>query len=321
MQGMSPPLPAFVEALPGGVYTVDTGFHGERYDAAYLLVQDGRAAFIDTGTNLALPRLLAALDAAGVAHDAVDWIIPTHVHLDHAGGAGLLAQALPQARVAIHPRGAPHLIDPERLWNGALAIYGAEEMERWYGRPVPVPAERVLTTHDGLAIELAGRRLEFADTPGHARHHHCIWDEATRGWFTGDTFGVSYQRFDSAQGAWAAPATTPVQFEPGPLRASMQRLMARDPRCVYLTHYGCVTDVAGASARVLALLERMVALGEAVRTAPDRDRRLRDGLTDLFTESLAAHGSGLDRAAVAEALAVDIELDAQGMVCWLDRPA
>ena len=106
---------SFVEPLGDGVYTIDTGFHRPRFDAAYLLVDSGRAAFIDTGTNFAVPRLLAALAFVGLEPDDVDWVIPTHVHLDHAGGAGALMQRLPRAQMAVHPSGAAHMIDPAVL--------------------------------------------------------------------------------------------------------------------------------------------------------------------------------------------------------------
>lgn len=320
MEGMQALLPPFVEALPGGVYTVDTGFQRDRFDAAYLVVQDGRAAFVDTGTNFGVPRLLAALDALGLARDAVDWIIPTHVHLDHAGGVGLLATHLPAAKVVVHPRGARHLIDPAALWQGALAVYGEAEMQRSYGELVPVPAERVMVTSDGMTLPLAGRTLEFADTAGHAKHHHCVWDAATRGWFSGDTFGISYREFDTAQGPWCLPTSTPVQFEPEVLKASVQRLLAKAPESVYLTHYGRIGEPARVGAQVLALLDDVVALGLACRHAADRDARLRSGLLDLYARSLAAHDCRFDRETIARLLEVDIELNAQGMVCWLDRP-
>ena len=213
------PLPAFALDLGHGIHVVDTGFHRDRFDAAYLMVHGGQVAIIDTGTNHAVPRLLATLAALGLATDAVDWVIPTHVHLDHAGGAGLLMQQLPSARLLVHPRGARHLIDPSALWAGATAVYGPEEMARSYGELVPVAAERVDTSHDGMTVTLAGRPLLLADTPGHARHHHCVWDAASRGWFTGDTFGLSYREFDTARGAWIVPTSTPVQFDPPALRA------------------------------------------------------------------------------------------------------
>jgi len=283
-------------------------------------VQDGRAAFVDTGTNHAVPRLLATLAALGLDSDAVDCVIPTHVHLDHAGGAGLLMQHLPAATLLVHPRGARHMIDPAQLYAGALAVYGQAEMDRSYGTLVGVPAERVRTTHDGMVLELAGRPLEFIDTPGHARHHHCIWDAASRGWFTGDTFGLSYREFDTLEGPWIMPTSTPVQFEPEALRASVQRMLARDPRWMYLTHYGRVGDVQRLGQTLLDQIDAMTLLGQALRDAPQRHARLSQGLLALYQDRLAAHGI-TDRAEVADLLALDVELNAQGLGIWLDRPA
>ena len=313
-------LPDYLLPYDDGVYAIDTGFHRPRFDAAYLVVQDGRAAFVDTGTNHAVPRLLATLAALGLDSDAVDCVIPTHVHLDHAGGAGLLMQHLPAATLLVHPRGARHMIDPAQLYAGALAVYGQAEMDRSYGTLVGVPAERVRTTHDGMVLELAGRPLEFIDTPGHARHHHCIWDAASRGWFTGDTFGLSYREFDTLEGPWIMPTSTPVQFEPEALRASVQRMLARDPRWMYLTHYGRVGDVQRLGQTLLDQIDAMTLLGQALRDAPQRHARLSQGLLALYQDRLAAHGI-TDRAEVADLLALDVELNAQGLGIWLDRPA
>ena len=314
-------LPAYVAALDHGIHVVDTAFQRDHFDAAYLIVDDGHAAFVDTGTNHAVPRLLAALDALGLARDAVDWVIPTHVHLDHAGGAGLLMQKLPAARLVVHPRGAPHLVDPTRLWAGALAVYGADEMARSYGELVPVDGARVVASDDGTTLALGGRELTLMHTPGHARHHHCVWDEVARGWFTGDTFGLSYREFDTVRGAWIMPTTTPVQFDPLSLRRSVERLLARDPRWMHLTHFGRVGDVPRLGALLLGLLDEIVALAERVRTAPDRHDALKRGQLDIFACSLAEHGCTLPHERIAELLAIDLELNAQGIAVWLDARA
>lgn len=318
---MNPALPSYVRPLSHGLHAIDTGFHRDVFDAAYLVVENGRAAFIDTGTNFAVPRLLGALQALGLGVDAVDWVIPTHVHLDHAGGVGLLMQHLPKAQLLVHPRGARHMIDPSKLWAGAMAVYGEEEMQRSYGQLLPVPEARVLISHDGQVITLAGRPLKLIDTPGHARHHHCIWDDASRGWFTGDTFGLSYREFDTDRGAWIIPTSTPVQFEPELLQASVQRLLAAEPAWMYLTHFGRVGDVPRLGRLLLSLLDQMVALGRRVQHAPNRHQALKDGQLAIFSVSLAAHGCTQTPAEVEQLLAMDLELNAQGMAVWLDRPA
>ena len=318
---MPPALPAFVEDLDNGVFAIDTGFQRARFDAAYLIVDDGRAAFIDTGPSPAVPRLLAALEVLGLARDAVDYVIPTHVHLDHAGGAGLLMHELPAATMVVHPRGAKHMIDPTALYEGSLAVYGEAEMARSYGRLVAVDATRVQLSHDGMDLALGSQRvLHFIDTPGHALHHHCVWDAATRGWFSGDTFGSSYREFDTARGAWMFPTTVPTQFDPPALRASVQRLLSFAPAYMYLTHYSRIDEVPRAAARMLAMMDAMVAMAERHRAAPQRHAVLMRELSALYGASLAEHG--VERVSEQLALlAMDIELNAQGLGVWLDRLA
>jgi len=314
-------LPDFVEDLGHGIYAIDTAFQRARFDAAYLLVDHGRAALIDTGTALAVPRLLATLQSLGLGCEQVDWIIPTHVHLDHAGGVGLLLQSLPQATVLVHPRGARHLIDPRALYQGALAVYGQAEMDKSYGSLVAVPAERVHSSSDGLCVAVGGRSLELIDTPGHARHHHAIWDPLSRGWFTGDTFGLCYRELNCADRPWILPTTTPVQFEPEALRETILRLLARDPQRVYLTHYGAHDRVADLGIQLLALLKQMVDLARPLARAPERHAALRQGLQALYLGDLRAAGNTRPEAEILDWLSMDIELNAQGLGIWLDRLA
>jgi glyoxylase-like metal-dependent hydrolase (beta-lactamase superfamily II) len=170
-----------------------------------------------------------------------------------------------------------------------------------------------------MQIDLAGRTLLIADTPGHARHHHCIWDARSAGWFTGDTFGLSYREFDTARGPWVLPTTTPVQFEPAALRASIERLMQQQPRHIYLTHYGRVSDLARMAQLLLTLLDAAVETGLRLRESSDRHQRLKQELTLLYTRSLREHGCTLSDERIAFLLTMDVELNAQGMGVWLDR--
>jgi len=310
----------FLPVLGGGVHAIDTGFHRPHFDAAYLIVENGRAAFIDTGTNFSVPRLLAALDDLGLPRDAVDFVIPTHVHLDHAGGVGLLMQSLPQATVLAHPRAARHLIDPGALYQGALAVYGEVEMARNYGELLPVAANRVQALADEAVAELAGRPLRFIDAPGHARHHQCIWDECTRGWFTGDTFGLGYPEFRTAHGDWVLPTTTPVQFEPDALHRSIDRMLTADPACMYLTHYGRVSGVPRLAGLLHAQIDDMVTLARSLQAAPQRHEALKDGLAAQLRGRMQAHGIADIDSCIA-GLGLDIELNAQGLAIWLDRAA
>jgi glyoxylase-like metal-dependent hydrolase (beta-lactamase superfamily II) len=289
------------------------------FDASHLVVENGRAAFIDAGTGFSAPGLLAVLEAKGLSPRSVDYVIVTHVHLDHAGGAGHLMRRLPEARLVVHPRGARHMIDPSRLWAGASAVYGEEAMRRNYGELVPVDEGRVVEAPDGFTLELSGRPLLFLDTPGHARHHFCVWDEASRAFFTGDTFGLSYREFASGRGAFILPTTTPVQFEPEALLVSIDRLLSYGPKAMYLTHYSRVTEVERLAERLKAQVGELARLGRAEDGKGDRAARLRRGIEALFLGWVSDHGSPLSPERALELLALDIELNAQGLEAWLDR--
>jgi len=302
-----------------GIHTIDTAFQRDHFDAAYLIVHNGRGAFVDCGTSHSVPRLLAAMAQAGLQPADIDWLILTHVHLDHAGGAGALMRESPNARLVVHPRGAAHMIDPARLVAGATAVYGEAEIARSYGQILPVPAARVVVAEDGHRVSLAGRELLCVDTPGHARHHHCIWDAASRSWFTGDTFGLSYRELDSDAGAFIIPTSSPVQFEPEAFHASIERLMARAPVAMYLTHYGRVENPARLAAELHAQIDAMVAIARRCDGLPDRHDVLVAALGALYVARLRLQGNALDEAQVLRVLAMDIELNAQGLACWLDR--
>jgi glyoxylase-like metal-dependent hydrolase (beta-lactamase superfamily II) len=311
-------LPAF-EDLGHGLTAIDTGYVRPFFDASYLVVENDRAAFVDVGTTFSVPALLAALQAKGLPPEAVDYVIVTHVHLDHAGGAGEMMRRLPKARLVVHPRGARHMVDPSKLWAGASAVFGEEATVRNYGVLVPVDASRIIEAPEGFTLELGGRPLLFLDSPGHARHHFCVWDEASRSMFTGDTFGLSYRELASERGAFILPTTTPVQFEPEALLASIDRLVARAPLAMLLTHYSRVTEIERLAADLHRQTRELVALGRAEDGRPDRAKRLRRGVLELFLGWARDHGTPLPPERVRELLAADVELNAQGLEVWLDR--
>lgn len=304
-----------------GIRTIDTGFQRPHFDAAYLVVENDRGAFVDCGTNHSVPAMLRALADAGIEPASVDWLILTHVHLDHAGGAGELMSKLPNARLVVHPRGARHMIDPSQLVAGATAVYGEAEMQRSYGTIRATPAERVVEARDGHVVDLAGRALVCVETPGHARHHNAVWDAHSRSFFTGDTFGLSYREFDTGKGAFIVPTTSPVQFEPDALHASIERLLAHDPQAMYLTHYGRVEDVRRLAADLHEQIDAMVAIAHSHERDADRHEAIKADLGALYFERAQGHGCAMDPARFEEILGMDIELNAQGLEVWLNRAA
>lgn len=297
------------------IHTVDTHYVRPGLDASHLIVHDGYAAFVDTGTTHSLPYLLGALDQLGIARERVEWLLLTHVHLDHAGGAGALLRELPRAKVALHPRGAPHLIDPARLIAASIAVYGAERYASLYGELVPIPAERVVVTTTGQRLSLAGRQLGVLHTPGHALHHQVFFDEQARAVFTGDTFGLSYREFDVEGRPFAFPTTTPTQFDPAQLLDSIDRILALAPERAYFTHYGEVGDLL----RIGADLRRQITAFEHIARTSSERSVIRAAIGEIVIGELRRHGCQLDQTSIEQLLDLDLELNTDGLLAWRAR--
>lgn len=310
-----------IHEIADGIYCIETGLYRPGLAAAYLVRSGQQLALIDTGPAKAAPLLLAAIRALDLTPEQITYVMPTHVHLDHAGAAGHLMAECPNAQLIAHPKGAPHLIDPSKLIAGATAVYGAVYFERDFGAPLPIPAERVLIAEDGQTFDLNGRTLTFIDTPGHANHHGCIFDQQTHGVFSGDTFGIAYREFNTAHGPMLFAPTTPVAFEPDIWLASLDKLMTYAPQAMYLTHYGRLDQPA---AQVAILRQSIRDLAElAIRAAhqPEAEwqQRIQNALRAYFIQRARAHGVELDEQHIYSLLSVDIELNAQGLAVWLKR--
>ena len=302
-----------------GITAIDADYVRPKLAASHLVVDAGRAAFVDTGTTHSLPTLLYALEAKGIDRGDVDWVLTTHVHLDHAGGAGALMRELPNARCAVHPRGARHLAEPSKLIAGSMAVYGEERYRALYGEILPIDAARIFEAADGARIRLGGRELELIHTPGHALHHYCIVDAANALIFSGDTFGISYRDFDVDGRPFIFPTTTPVHFDPDALCRSVDRLMSYRPRSIFLTHYAEVTDLDRLAREMKERVLAFADLGARYRDAPDRADKLRHGMFAMMATWLDAHGFPRDDARRHWLLDDDIELNCQGIENWLDR--
>jgi len=309
---------AVYQELESGITCIDANYVRHGLACFYLVEQGGEYAVIETGTSRSVPRLRKLLRDRGIAPEQVRYVIPTHVHLDHAGGAGSMMSVFPEALLLVHPRGARHMIDPERLVGSAMDVYGEALFRELYGDIQPVEAHRVRQMEDGETISLAGRRLEFRHTRGHAEHHFCVWDEASRGWFSGDMFGVSYPWCRLPGGDFVLPSTTPSQFDPGAFEDSLDLLGSYLPRRMYLTHYGELSYSAGQADLLREQIRGYCEL--AGRRARD-PAGLEEQLGRYTVELLRRLDPRGDERAWRDALAFDMQLNAQGLRVWLDRAA
>ncbi len=301
------------ETLGQDVYCIDALYLEPRVASIYLLRDGDEAAIIETGTCHSLDNVLATLRELHIDPSQIRYVIPTHVHLDHAGGASAMMRAFEQATLLIHPRGARHMADPRKLVDGTIAVYGREKYEKMYGRIEPIDERRMHVVADGERISLRARELLFLDTPGHARHHFCIFDADSEGVFTGDTFGLSYDAMkDLPRGL--VPTTPPTQFDPPALHDSIDRIAAQQPRRLYLTHYGAFDDPLAQVDSFHRWLDAYVELCERRQPADETaERELEDELSALVLDQLAP---GAARERVARSLKMDLHLNAQGLAYW-----
>lgn len=307
--------------LDYGITAIDTDYVRPLLDASHLIVENGRAAFIDTGTTFSVPFLLDGLDKNNVDVGDVEYVFLTHVHLDHAGGAGALMQQLPNAKAVLHPRGARHMIDPDKLIKGAQAVYGEQDYLDMYGEIVPIPEERVVITDDGQDFSLAGRPFQAFFTEGHARHHYCLDDPTSRGVFTGDSFGVSYRELDTVAGEFIYPTTTPIHFDPPEAHKSIDRVMSRNPERLYLTHYSRVTRLPKLADDMHRRIDDFVALARRHAADENRTAALHESMYVYLLEQLREHGSTASDDALRGIVKMDVELNSMGLEFWLDHAA
>jgi len=299
------------------ITTIDCGYIEPQFACAYLMREGDEALFVENNTAHAVPQLLAALAQQGLRPEQVRYLIITHVHLDHAAGSSALMRACPNATLLAHPRAAKHVIDPSKLVASARLVYGEEQFEKLYGSVEPVPRERVREMADEEELAFGSRTLRFLHTRGHANHHFCIWDSATQGVFTGDSFGLAYPKLQS-KGLFIFPSTSPTDFDPQAARASIDRISALNPRVAYLTHFGPITEIKKAAENLKKQLDQSEALLNeitAMKDASESERqdhclsRLRAIFSKLLQDAQITETND-----VTKTLDLDIRLNAQGIV-------
>lgn len=263
------------------VTTIDVQYMHPGRAAAFLLADSGEAAFIDSGTRFSVPYLLDALKPHGLEPAAVRYLLITHVHLDHSGGAAELAKACPSATVICHPKSERHLIDPAKLVASATPVYGVDRFAELYGVIEGIPAARVRAIGDGGTLPLGRRTLAFLDAPGHAPHHYCVHDVDANEMFTGDAYGLSYPQLQRGTRPYFSYVCAPPQFEPDIARATIRRIMATRARRVYVTHFGPSDAVQQGGEQLLEAIDLFDAAADELAA------------TDLVGDAMLARSSEL----------------------------
>lgn len=257
---------------------IDSEMAGETEHNGVFLLAGRQPVLVESGVGLAGPRVAEKLATYGLAPDDLFGIVVTHVHLDHAGGAGEVARRFPRATVFVHPAGAKHLVDPSRLEASARQVNGSL-MDTVFGSMTPIPADRVRALADRETIDLGSRKITAIHTPGHAPHHVSIFDETTGTLFSGDSAGVKLPDMRTPR-----PSTPPPSFDAAAARESLRRMAELRPKRLVLTHFGGILEPAAYLAELTQNLDRWCAAAVSSVAAGDDIAALEAKLLDLFAD-------------------------------------
>ena len=307
-----------VSNIADGISVIDSGYFSKDFAAIYLLRQGNEVAIIETGNKYSATNVQKALKMDGLSFSDVAYIIPTHVHLDHAGGAGELMNRCQNAQLIVHPRGARHMINPSKLIEGAMAVYGEENFNKLYGEIIPIDSSRVIEADDNFILDFEGRELKFIDTPGHARHHFCVWDKQTESMFTGDTFGVSYRDLDKENEVYIFPSTSPVQFDPEALLKSIYKIMEYKPQRVCLTHFAAIKPTQKVVDQLIDGIHFVSNLAKKYTTENDAELIIQDEMMSYFLKGIKKVGND-DLEFCRDRLKLDVEINTQGLIYWQQK--
>lgn len=304
-----------LEPITEGVHRFDTRYIRPRHTSCVIVVDGGRAAIFDTGVAANVEALLAAVEALGLTPEAVDHVIVSHVHLDHMGGIGQLAQRLPEARVAVHPSGRPHLVDPAKLEKGARAVFGDDFVDRQYGAIEPVAAERIVDTQDDDTLTVGTRELRIVHTPGHAWHHQSVWDPRTATVLAADAFGLVYPGMVGPDGPFAMLPTAPPQLAPEAMHASLDRIVDLAPARVLPSHFAVIEEPERVAGQLHRLMDQW--LEQTLEAASIEDVETR--IADVCAADLRQRGRGDEIDEMRRLCAMDLQLNAMGLWHWRQR--
>lgn len=308
---------AIITEPVAGIAAIDTGMAGHRELNSVYLVRSTEPCLVEAGPGADGPTIVRGMEALGVGPDDLAHIAVTHIHMDHAGGAGALLRAFPRATLWVHERGAPHVVDPSRLIASTARTYGPDRMLALYGQTLPCDAGRVKAIGDGDHIRLGDRDLEVIHTPGHASHHVALHDTSSGAMFTGEATGGYLPWADCNR-----PALPPPEVDVDLGLRSIAAMRARRPEAVLASHFGAVRDVETAFDDAAASI---VAWSEEVRARLEERldldiETLASALREVARAELAAHGVDLERVIDRYDALGSIRMNAQGLArYWRKR--
>jgi glyoxylase-like metal-dependent hydrolase (beta-lactamase superfamily II) len=305
--------------LDFGITCIDTQHIKEDFVASYLLIENNKAAFIDTGCHLSVPILLNVLTTKNIAAEDVEFILITHIHLDHAGGAGELIKHLPNAKIFVHEYGAHHLIDPSKLKSSVVEVYGEIFFKQFLGDLLPIDAHKIHVATDQTSIFLNNRALKFINTPGHARHHICIWDEKSNSIFSGDTLGVSYKTLETKQGPLIFLPSSPTQFDPETWKETIKQLTALKPKYAYLTHFNAILWSDEIANELIQCIDDFVDIAYRYKNEENRHQTIKNALSNYLLQKTKKHGVLLEKSKIIKLIKGDLEICTQGLEVWLEN--
>ena len=307
-----------VQQLNSRIYLIDGYDLGIKERTGTYVIAEDELTLIDTGASPSVPYIKQGLSELGYTLDQVKYIIVTHVHLDHAGGAGLLLQDCPNAKVVVHPKGARHLADPSRLIAGARMVYG-EQFDPLFDPIVPVPENQLIEKTEGGQLEIGSAcTLEFWDTPGHAKHHFGIYDPVSNGMFAGDTVGIRYQQLIPDGIPLFLPSTSPNQFDPAAMQLAIDRFQTANFDAIYYGHYGMTSEPKEALRQAGAWLVEFLEEAEDAFAKQQSPQDLAARLQEMVRTHLRSLGVPDDHK-VYSIIKVDMEVSAMGLLDYLSK--
>lgn len=310
-----------VQKIAPNFFCIDThDLNRKERTSAYLLI-DEKIALIETSASPSEPYIIEGLNELQITLDDIDYVIVTHIHLDHAGGAGLFLQSCPKAKLVVHPRGAGHMVDPTRLIASAKAVYG-EEFQRLFDPIVPVAPERIMEARHGDILSLGNHQLTFYHTEGHAKHHVSMHYSATNGMFVGDTTGVCYPELADEAIDLIIPSTSPNQYDPDTMEQSIQLYEKLNVQELYFGHYGAYQNPTEAYRQVRYWTPLFLVEGEKALASPgtlaQQAKLLDTRLQALLHQYLQRNGIA-ESHPVYQTLPFDTAVSAMGILDYLQK--